>query len=714
MGLNWLRSIQLRVLAVVLFAALAAGAIAIRVTLGVMTDLAEVGMVEDTIERTEHARTLIADRLAVARAELTSAALLAEVDRTSAVSTVLSDFVRAARVERDGESLELVRDDHARRALGVAVRGGAGVLADGYVVVAVDVGGAAAVGVVTVESLLPAGPTRSARIEAATDPRLGVANVIVERRGGDDGEHAVALALIGDQLAVRHDASLAGARAEIDGEMRRVIGWGVAATAVLVLLLSWMLSRRVTRPVRALAAAVRAGGGGELVLPPLSDDEIGELGKAIASAHGALAHDARLLSVSARFARDALRTSEPAAVKRHLDEALRAAHPDQEWQVQTGDDALAALRTAGVAPQSSWTRAGTEGIAAPMVIDLGGKLVVQGDTGGASSFVALGSGNASADDRRSIETLCRTAVAALKNLELARAAAVNDKLALVGKLSASVAHEINNPLAYVTLNLNLLEEELKGRELEIVREIQGGVQRVTRIVADLSRLYRGGGDTIAREDLVALVADQIKVARVRLGTSELVVAPSPPAWVRCGRGRVGQSVLNLVVNAIDATAAQPGGRVEVSFHRDDGSWVVRVRDNGPGIPAAAQRQLFDAFFSTKGEHGTGLGLYLSREFIRSQGGALELVETGAGGTTFQLSLPADSDEAPSVHGLQSSAGSSRPCVLVIDDEPAILRTMQRALARFAEVKTAASGPKASLLRVRSLARWSCVTGTCRT
>ena len=111
------RSINLRVLVVVLIAGLAAGAVALYVAARAMTDLAEVGLVERTTDRTDRARQMIADRLAVARAQLTAASLLAQVDRTADVPTALSAFVHGARVERDGESLELVRHEVARRSL---------------------------------------------------------------------------------------------------------------------------------------------------------------------------------------------------------------------------------------------------------------------------------------------------------------------------------------------------------------------------------------------------------------------------------------------------------------------------------------------------------------------------------------------------------------------------------------------------------------------
>jgi signal transduction histidine kinase len=96
----------------------------------------------------------------------------------------------------------------------------------------------------------------------------------------------------------------------------------------------------------------------------------------------------------------------------------------------------------------------------------------------------------------------------------------------------------------------------------------------------------------------------------------------------------------------------------VSLRRDGDHGVIAVRDNGPGIPPAARRRLFDAFFTTKGQRGTGLGLYLSRQFVERQGGSLELLATDAAGTTFELRLPLA--PAPRAGRRGRAGGARRP------------------------------------------------------
>jgi signal transduction histidine kinase len=685
-------SIDLRVLVVVLVAGLAAGAVALYVATQAMTDLAEVGLVGRTTERTDRARQMIADRLAVARAQLTAAALLAQVDRSADVPTALSEFIHAARVERDGESLELVRDERARRPLAeVALGGGAGArpgLVADYVAVPVEVGAAAVVGLIEVASLLPRGPGQLTRLEAADDPRLAVARVIVTRQHTARGELAIANAALGDGLRLHHEASLAGARAEVNAAMRRVVGWTIAITAVVVIILAWALTRRVTRPLRALAHALRARHDGALVLPPLQDDEIGELGAAIAAMHARLAHDARLMAVSAELARDVATVQDEAQVLELLAAALARAHPEHGWQVLDAAAAAATLAATAPALAPPPHRAPSSGFAAPVLHIAGDRLLVPLGDGGEAGLV-VGHGPITDVDRESVEVLCRTSAAAMWTLDLVAAAILNDKLALIGRMSASVAHEMNNPLAYVTVNLGLLEEQITGPGRELVRDAQAGVERLTRIVSDLSRASRGDADQTTTEELGALVGDEVRIAQGaerRHRDADDRAEPTAVGPVRTPPGSAG--------------GAQPPGqrprRRRLHPRRRTGRGVAPTRrrprrDRGPRQrprdPPAARRRLFDAFFTTKGQRGTGLGLYLSRQFVERQGGSLELLATDATGTTFELRLPlAPAPPRSSTRprrrrpsgaraARQRVAPRPRPRVLIIDDEAPIVRTL---------------------------------------
>ncbi len=667
MGVNryGLRSIVVRVMAVVLLAGLTSGAIAIYVATRAMTDTAEVKLVEETTAETNRERLAVADRLTVAEAQVTAAALLAEVGRIADVPATISDFVVAIRVRHDNEVLELVRSEAARPLLPAdeSPQRGRWLVGD-YVAVRVESGAASAVEIVDVASLLPRGGDRVATLQTVSGAKLAIANVVVTR----DGDSAVAIGAVGGGIELRVQASLAGARAEVSAAMHRAIGWTAAVTLALALVIAWMLARHVTQPIRMLAAAVSKGGG--FVPPRLRDDEIGELGAAIAAMHAALAHDAHLLAVGAELARDVVLLQDPDEVLQRLAVALALAHPQQGWRLYLGEDAI---READ--PRNSE------------------RLVVRLTDDGNAVGAAVGHGRASVAEIRSVEVLCHTALAAIKTLALVRAAAVNGQLALLGKLSAGVAHEINNPLAFVSLNLGLLEEMITLEDQrELVRDTLAGVERVAQIVRDLGRLSRRGSEQAMPEDLVVVVSEQLKVVRARAGNVVLALDAPRPVWVSCARGRIGQAVLNLIVNAVDAIGDRAGGRVVVTVDADGGQGVVTVRDNGPGIPEATRRHLFDAFFTTKGDHGTGLGLYLSRQYVQLQGGELDLVESGSAGTAFQLRLPT-TDEPGVVEPITRAEGSSRTRrrVLVIDDEPQIVRTLERWLSQYVDVVTASGG-----------------------
>ncbi|MBP6633097.1 MAG: response regulator [Kofleriaceae bacterium] len=709
-----LRSIQARVLLVVLAAGLVGAGGATLVAWRTMREVASAHMVEDTTRRVEQIHDQLEARTSIARAELAALARALAGGAAPATEAALAPFVVAARLSGDDDRLDITRTTSGHELLARASAEPALPLVDGHLVIRGVVDGVTLLGLVEVGTLLPNVADTTATLGPRLDPRLAVAGIVVDRRPGAAGEVARGRAAVDDQLELELTASLTGAKAEVDAALRRVVGWAVLVTVVVVIVLAWALTRRVTQPVRALASAVRAQPG-PLQLPPLCDDEIGELGTAIATMHTRLAHDAHLLKVGADFARDVVHLRDQADVLRRLEDALRQAHPDNQWRVRGPDEAPPML-TASAA--QSTTRLS-------IVTEHDGTLLLRPTDDDLAGCVAVGLGTLSDDDRRSLDVLCSTAAAAARNLALTQTATLNEKLALVGRISAGVAHEMNNPLAYVLLNLNLLDEQIEGAPRELVREAQGGVERLGRIVKDLSRVTRGSSDGDELVDLHALVDEQIKIARARAGAqAALVLRATGPAWVRCSAGRIGQAVLNIIVNGLDAAAGRHAvgdGLVEVELVTTADHHCVRIRDNGAGISDSARRHLFDAFFTTKAEAGTGLGLYLSRRFVQADRGRLEVVATDGAGTTFELALPVaappvevasveatapapvttpptaappvatpTSTGAPAVSPAAPDAPPARPRprVLIIDDEPQIARTMERGLRRIADVTTA--------------------------
>ncbi len=238
----------------------------------------------------------------------------------------------------------------------------------------------------------------------------------------------------------------------------------------------------------------------------------------------------------------------------------------------------------------------------------------------------------------------------------------SEKLATVGRLAASVAHEINNPLAFVRSNVEFLQREVaawQGSEdsrkeaTEVLDETRAGLERIHQIVADL----RGFSRIDTAEDsecvLADVVTDAARLASLRLKhVARLRVdVPRELPPVHATQQRLAQVILNLLVNAGDALeeAKVQGGEVWVRGSVEGDEVVLRVEDNGPGFPPAVLTRLFEAFFTTKGpEKGTGLGLAISRELVERFGGTLTAENRAEGGARLLLRLPAHipSQEAP--------------------------------------------------------------------
>jgi signal transduction histidine kinase len=236
----------------------------------------------------------------------------------------------------------------------------------------------------------------------------------------------------------------------------------------------------------------------------------------------------------------------------------------------------------------------------------------------------------------------RTQALREKELQLAN----GERFAAAGTLAAGLAHEINNPVAFVLANLNHLQslrkEEDSAAEIEeVLLETQEGVARLRGIVDELLRLARTGERGGEPVDLAKVVGSALRMVRheaserVRIETS---LAEVPP--VLGDPGLLGQVVLNLLQNAIhELVAAARPGCVRVVLARAGGHVELRVEDDGPGIPDHVAPRIFEPFFTTKTQgQGTGLGLAVTREIVSRHGGTID-VETGARGTCFRVSLP---------------------------------------------------------------------------
>jgi PAS domain S-box-containing protein len=279
-----------------------------------------------------------------------------------------------------------------------------------------------------------------------------------------------------------------------------------------------------------------------------------------------------------------------------------------------------------------------------------------------------------------------------------------DRMSSLGTLSAGVAHEINNPLAYVIASLDLLAERLPElaaslapQESEFVDEqlkrAREGTARVRRIVRDLKSFSRADEETITSTELrksldtaITLVWNEIK-HRARL-VKEYDGLPA----VRANEARLGQVFINLLVNAAQA---MPEGEIERNVlrivGRTDalGNAVVEIHDTGCGIPPEHLDRIFEPFFTTKpvGE-GTGLGLAICHGIVSSLGGTLSVQSEVGRGTTFRVVLPVARPDGLSAHSTPCAVPrpALRGKVLIIDDEKDLTDVTREGLSDLHDVQ----------------------------
>jgi PAS domain S-box-containing protein len=284
----------------------------------------------------------------------------------------------------------------------------------------------------------------------------------------------------------------------------------------------------------------------------------------------------------------------------------------------------------------------------------------------------------------------------------------SDRLAALGAMAATVAHEINNPLTYLQLSLHGLEREAATEpdpaRAAVLREhianALHGVERVARIVRDLGAYSRDQGDEPdTAVDVVAVVERALQMVEHDLRHRAKLVRryPDAPAIVDASAGRLEQVVINLLVNAIHALDGHRPAEHEITVAIDAGDDVeIAVSDTGPGI--AEPDRIFEPFFTTKpiGE-GTGLGLAVCKQLVERMHGRIEIESTSERGTTFAITLPRSTAPAPRPVVFDEAEPGERLRILVIDDEPHVLGAIESLLASEHEVEVAGDGASALAL-----------------
>ena len=259
----------------------------------------------------------------------------------------------------------------------------------------------------------------------------------------------------------------------------------------------------------------------------------------------------------------------------------------------------------------------------------------------------------------------------------------SEKMAGMGQLVAGVAHEINNPLSYVTNNISVLDRDIRqivalmnlyrdhlGANLppeiaeveeaidldytlanldRLLRSTRQGLQRVGEIVAglrDFSRLDEAEFQQVDPNDPVRATVEIVR-HQIRQKNIHLVVEIEPLPTVWCNPGRLNQVLLNLLVNAVQAVEA--GSTITIRTHHlpESNEFQYVVSDNGPGIPESIRGKIFDPFFTTKPQGvGTGLGLWIAYNIVGEHHGRIEVDSEPGLGTTFTVTLPTHHPDEP--------------------------------------------------------------------
>jgi len=225
----------------------------------------------------------------------------------------------------------------------------------------------------------------------------------------------------------------------------------------------------------------------------------------------------------------------------------------------------------------------------------------------------------------------------------------------VGQITATVAHELYNPIGAVKLNLDLLEMQSSGDgDLKnTVARLRRGVEHLSTIVMDLRHLTRTRDPERQTTDLNSLLDEVVELASDRLERSRVSVERNYSAQLPQGEydpQQLRKVFLNLLINAVEASSQNSGVKLQTSYvcgngapapaetNGDRGELVVSIIDRGVGMSVETKKRLFEAFYTTK-RNGTGLGMMITQEIVKKHGGKIEVESEEGKGTTVSVYLP---------------------------------------------------------------------------
>jgi signal transduction histidine kinase len=280
---------------------------------------------------------------------------------------------------------------------------------------------------------------------------------------------------------------------------------------------------------------------------------------------------------------------------------------------------------------------------------------------------------------------------------------ISDRLASIGMVAASIAHEINNPLAYVLGNVEFALEKLGALSgeanapaelsevMEALQHAREGSERIRVTTRDLKVFCRTDEETRTCVNVRKVMESAISMAWNEIRhRARLVRHFEPIPGVEGNENRLGQVFLNLLVNAAQALPERPLEQNEITIHlrARDGRVVIEVRDTGSGIAPADQKRIFEPFYTTKPKGiGTGIGLSICRSIVSDLGGQISVESKLGEGTVFRITLPALTALLSSIPPRVEPAPPRRARVLAIDDEAQLCKLIRRLLTPDHEVHT---------------------------
>jgi signal transduction histidine kinase len=404
--------------------------------------------------------------------------------------------------------------------------------------------------------------------------------------------------------------------------------------------------------------------------------------------------------------------------------AFAAALDGQAWDIVLSDWSMPQFSALGALEVVA-----ARGLDIPFVIvsgTVGEDVAVEGLRAGAHDFIAK------ANLTRMIPAIrreLREVTVRRESRRLQEQLMVSDRMISIGILAAGVAHEINNPLTSLLMNIDHavagVEAMLTGRALskpsrpllEGLVDARDSAQRIRDIVKEVKLFTRGGDQTVGLLDVARVLDSALRMARHEVQSrATLVREYARVPSVRANEAKLGQVFLNLIINAVQAIPEGKPGEHEIrvrTIEDDGGCVVVEIRDTGAGMSEDVLQRIFTPFFTTKPVGvGTGLGLSICRRIVASIGGDIAVESAVGKGSTFRVSLPAVRDAALATHPPSPALAKGAPRlprarVLVVGEDGPLCAAIERALRRDHDV-VAAARPAEAASRIEDGERFAAI------